>query len=159
MKVIGITGGTGVGKTTALSVLQEVYGAGVIDCDALYHTLLNSCRPMVLALLARFPGAFQSEQLDRKQLGRIVFADPAALQDLNAITHQFVKEAVEDRLQAFIAEEKQLAAIDAFALYESGIADLCHRVVFVRASEENRIRRIMDREGISMAYAESRVRA
>lgn len=160
MKRIGITGPTGAGKTTALNALTSL-GAHVIDADAVYHDLLESSAPMKGALVERFGGEILNEQgtIDRKALGNVVFADPEALADLNAITHRFVMEEI-DR-QAARAEEEGLpaVAIDAIALIESGVADTCDQVVGILAPKETRIRRIMAREGISEEYARKRVEA
>ena len=82
MKIIGLTGTTGSGKTTALQVLEQM-GACIIDCDAVYHDLLQTCEPMLQEILEEFPDCAPAGQFDRKALGRIVFADPAKLQKLN----------------------------------------------------------------------------
>lgn len=152
--ILGITGGTGCGKTTLLSILRE-YGAQVLDCDKLYHDLLLSDTRMLDGIRARFPGAFPDGYFDRKALGRIVFADPVALDALNAITHAAVRREVERQL----AQRPELAAIDAIGLFESGLNRLCDLTIAVTASEDSRVKRLMQRDGISREYALSRIRA
>ena len=159
MKIIGITGPTGAGKTTALGALREL-GAWMIDADEVYHRLLEESAPLREALTARF-GDIQdkSGKIDRKKLGSVVFGDPTALSDLNAITHRFIGEEIDRQLSAARAEDRSAAAIDAIALIESGLGDRCDAVVGVIAPAELRVRRIMAREGISEDYAWARVRA
>ena len=152
--IIGITGPTGSGKTTLLNLIRDC-GGTVLDCDAIYHDLLATDEAMLCALRRRFPAAFLQGTLDRKALGVTVFHDPAALQDLNTITHTAVKKAV----QAELSQNPKLAAIDAIALFEGGLAEVCDLTVAVIAPEEDRIRRIMARDGISEEYARSRVAA
>ena len=94
MHIVGITGGTGCGKTTALMELER-QGALVIDCDAVYHELLASNTAMLAEINARFPGTIENGTLQRKRLGAVVFADAAALDDLNAITHRYVRAEVQ----------------------------------------------------------------
>ena len=91
--IIGITGGTGCGKTTLLNVIAEAGGL-ILDCDAIYHELLQRDASLLNAIEARFPGTVENGQLQRKKLGAIVFADQQALLDLNSITHQAVKAEV-----------------------------------------------------------------
>ncbi len=158
MFVIGITGGTGTGKTTALEVIRELGGA-VIDCDELYHGLLETDAAMLAAIGEAFPGTVEEGQLLRKKLGQIVFGDPEKLLRLNGITHGFVKKAVVKALAGFRREGKTLAAIDAIALIEGGLGELCQATVAVSAPEEARVRRLMAREGISEEYALLRIRA
>ena len=152
--ILGITGGTGCGKTTLLNVIRD-YGGLVLDCDEIYHQLLESDTSLLAALKKRFPAAFPDGCFARKELGRMVFADPAALADLNAITHSAVRREVERRLEA----GPELAAIDAIGLFESGLNRLCDLTVAVTAPRAARIERLMCRDGISAAYAESRIRA
>ena len=152
--IIGITGGTGCGKTTLLNLIRE-RGGLVLDCDEIYHELLLSDKEMLAAIDARFPGVMENGILNRKKLGAIVFADEAALLDLNAITHSAVKREVLRRLEA----KPDLAAIDAIGLFEGGLAELCHVTVAVTAPEADRIRRLMARDGISEEYARSRIAA
>ena len=152
--ILGITGGTGSGKTTLLNHIRDAGGV-ILDCDAIYHDLLKTDRAMLSAIEARFPGTVEDGQLNRKQLGAIVFADEAALQDLNRITHAAVKAEVLRRLEV----KPQLAAIDAIGLFEGGLAELCDVTVAVTAPVEHRIQRLMARDGISEEYARSRIAA
>jgi len=152
--IIGITGGTGCGKTTLLNLIRE-RGGLVLDCDAVYHELLQTDKQMLSAINARFPGVVENGALNRKKLGSIVFADKQALMDLNAITHSAVKREVVLRLE----NAPQLAAIDAIGLFEGGLAELCHVTVAVTAPPEDRVRRLMARDGISEEYARSRIAA
>ncbi len=152
--ILGITGGTGCGKTTLLKEIQA-RGGLVLDCDAIYHELLVRDDTLLNAIEARFPGVVVQGRLDRKKLGSIVFSDKNALLDLNKITHGAVKAEVRRRLEAGPA----LAAIDAIALFEGGLAELCDTTVAVCAPTEERVRRLMVRDGISESYARSRIAA
>lgn len=152
--ILGITGGTGCGKTTLLQEIQKLGGL-VLDCDAIYHELLQRDFAMLAAIEARFPGTVEQGTLNRKKLGGIVFGDEAALLDLNRITHGAVKQEVQRRLET----RPELAAIDAIGLFEGGLAELCDTTIAVTAPEAERIRRLMVREGISAEYAQNRIRA
>ena len=152
--ILGITGGTGCGKTTLLDAVRQAGGL-VLDCDRIYHQLLATDKRMLASIEARFPGTVENGVLQRKKLGNLVFSDKEALLDLNAITHSAVKKEVLHRLE----EKPGLAAIDAIALFEGGLAELCDVTVAVTAPEEERIKRLMARDGISEAYARSRIAA
>ena len=156
MTVFGITGPTGAGKTTALNALVSL-GGTVIDADAVYHELTGSCQPMREELRARFPSVFEGERIDLKKLGAIVFRIPEEMADLNAITHKYVIEETRRRIRQAEAEGRPAAAIDAIALFESGLDRMCDRTLAVLAPAELRIRRIMAREGVSEEYARTRV--
>lgn len=158
MTIIGVTGGTGSGKTTALAALEK-HGALVIDCDEVYHELTEDCAEMLSELEARFPSVVPDGKLDRKALGAAVFRDPRALEELNAITHKYVGMRVDALLRQWARAGGAVAAIDAIALLESDIRDKCAAVVGIIADTETRIDRLMAREGISREYAELRVSA
>lgn len=152
--ILGITGGTGCGKTTLLNIIRD-HGGLVLDCDDIYHRLLQTDTEMLSAIKDRFPGAFEDGNLNRKMLGAIVFADPAALTALNEITHGAVKKEVIRQLAGWDG----LAAIDAIALFEGGLAELCDITIAVTAPLEDRVARLTARDGISGEYARSRIAA
>lgn len=152
--ILGITGGTGCGKTTLLKCI-EAQGGVVLDCDAIYHALLSTDAALLDAIEKRFPGTVENGVLQRKKLGNLVFSYEKALSDLNAITHGAVKAEVLRRL----ADKPALAAIDAIALFEADLAQLCDVTVAVTAPEESRIQRLMVRDGISREYARQRIAA
>ena len=158
MIVLGITGGTGCGKTTFLRRV-EARGGAVFDCDAVYHDLLLHDQALLSAINARFPGVVEKGVLDRKKLGKVVFKDAAALADLNGLTHPAVVRRVRELLAAAEAEGRPLAAIDAIALTESGLSALCQETIAVTAPVETRVKRLMAREGISEDYARLRIAA
>ena len=158
MKIIGITGGTGCGKTTALNELER-RGALLIDCDAVYHRMLETDRPMLDEIEKYFPGAVVDGKLDRKALGAVVFTDEEALRDLNIITHRHINLEIRRILREHAMNGGTLAAIDAIELFSSGLAKRCTATIGVIADREVRIDRIMRRDGISREYAMMRVNA
>ena len=159
MVVLGITGPTGAGKTTLLQEVERLGGA-VIDCDAVYHGLLERDTALQSALEREFgPLRDGSDRIDRKKLGTIVFSDPERLETLNAIAWAAVTDRVSALLEEYRRQGRGLAAVDAIALLESPLRELCQLTVAVLAPPEVRVRRIMDREGISQDYAWARVKA
>lgn len=158
MKVVGITGPTGAGKTTALRAVESLGGA-VFDCDRIYGELLDTSEDLLDAIGRRFPGTVRDGRLDRRALAAAVFKSPGELQALNRIAHPRVAAELYGRLEKARESGTALAAIDAIALFESGISGFCDDTVFVTAPRETRIRRIMLRDGIDRDYAEARVNA
>ena len=98
-------------------------------------------------------------RFDRKKLGKVVFHSKEALEDLNRIAHYHVMRELRRRLEQAEQEGCRAAAIDAYALFESGSDKLCDTTLAVLAPAEIRVRRIMAREGISEEYARARVAA
>lgn len=153
--IIGITGGSGCGKTTALMAVSDLGGL-VLDCDEIYHQLLETSPALLDAISRRFSGVVNEGRLDRKALGNMVFHDPEALLDLNRIAHGAVREEVQKRLSSW---DGPLAAIDAIALFEGGLSGLCQKTVAISAPLESRVCRLIAREGISRDYALARIGA
>lgn len=154
--VIGFTGPTGAGKTSALRALERMGGL-VLDCDAVYHELLRTDEPLRAAITAAFGPVFAPDgSLDRRKLGAAVFADPAEMEKLNAIIFDRLPQELLRRIND---SDTPLIGIDAINLVESGLSRLCRRTVAVLAPAETRVCRIMARDGIPEDYARLRVQA
>lgn len=156
MTVIGLTGPTGSGKTTALQVLEGM-GFTVIDCDALYYALLKTDEQLRRQLVETFGNVFLPDgQLDRRTLGTIVFGDSGQLNRLNAIIYPAIDRAVAARIAAC---KGRGVVIDAINLIESGLGRQCDLTVAITAPPQVRLRRIMERDSIDEAYAQKRINA
>ena len=154
--VLGLTGGTGAGKTSALNAIREL-GGEIIDCDAVYHEMLDHDEDLRNTINAAFPGVFGPDgKLNRKKLGQEVFAKKERLDKLNAIVFRFLIPELERRLDSI---PDGLYAIDAINLIESGLDRLCDRTIAVTAPTELRVRRIMARDNITEQYARLRISA
>lgn len=155
--VIGITGGTGAGKTSLLRALQK-QDACVLDCDRIYHEMLGSDESLRAALRKAFGGAiFRADgSVDVHAIGLIVFHDKEKLSELDAIVRAHVPRECARRMAA---SDKQLIGLDAIKLIECGLGAICDATVAVTAPEEVRVKRIMARDSITEEYARSRVAA
>ena len=155
--VIGITGGTGAGKTSLLRALERK-GACVLDCDAVYHGMLETDEELRSALRSEFGDViFRADgSVDVHAIGLIVFQDREKLTALDALVKEYVPREVARRMAAADAE---LIGLDAIKLMECGLGAICDATVAVTAPEEVRVKRIMARDGITEDYARSRVAA
>ena len=155
--VLGLTGGTGAGKTSALKAI-EALGGRTIDCDALYHTMLRTDESLRQALAREFGQEtfLPDGSLNRPYLGKRVFSRQERLARLNEIVYAVIVPEVERQVES---GDCPLWAIDAINLLESGIARLCDRTVAVTSPMELRLRRIMARDGIDEGYARLRISA
>lgn len=162
MIVIGLTGGSGSGKSSAASFLC-CYGGCVIDCDAIYADMTASYSECTLAIARAFGNdiLYPDGALNRKKLGSIVFSakDRSALDKLNGIVHPIVVSAVKKKIAAYAEAGVPYVIIDAPQLFESGANALCDYVVAVIAERDTRVARIVKRDNISEQSANARIDA
>ena len=152
--VIGITGGTGAGKSVVSNYLKEK-GATIIDADILSREITKEGGIALPEIDKAFPGVIKDGVLDRKALGRIVFSDSGKLYVLNEITHKYIKKLTEEGIE----NADGLIILDAPLLFEAGEDKLCDKVIFVTADEDVRIKRIMVRDNLSFEDAKNRIDA
>lgn len=162
MKVIGLTGRSGSGKSTLAGALGKL-GAAVLDGDRIAAELMLPGSPVLRAVLDSFGYEFLTPYgyLDRKNLGKRVFADKQALMRLNSIVHPAFKERVAALLDDLrhSGDSPEAAVLDAAVLFEAKLDSLCDLVVAVICDEGTMAGRISLREGISKQDALARIAA
>jgi dephospho-CoA kinase len=156
---IGITGPIGCGKSTVAGWLAEA-GAVVVDADRLAREVTAPGAPALDEVFARFGDEVRSDDgtLDRAALGRIVFADPAALRDLEAIVHPAVRPRIEDAVRAAEESGAEVVAIEAIRLVEAGYAAQCDEVWLIVCDADAQRERLRGR-GLPDDVAAQRIAA
>ena len=150
MKVIGLTGNIGCGKTTVDGMLRDL-GVVTIDADQVTREIRNNEADARAAIEQRFGTR------DAAELARIVFNDPAALRDLERILHPLVRGAVRARLAELAEAGQPVAGVEAIKLIESPLADACDQVWVVRCDEADALRRVAASRGMSTDEARRRI--
>ncbi len=155
MKIIGITGPIGAGKTYVTSLMSKRVKA-CIDSDVVYHTLISQPSECTEKIREFFGDSVIDKKggVDRKSLGEMVFCDK---EKLNEITHVCVGKRVNEILSEFEAKGEKAVLIEVPLMFESGFDKMCDAVVCVTADREIRLERIMRRSGLSESEAELRV--
>jgi dephospho-CoA kinase len=144
---IGITGPIGCGKSTVAGWLDERPGVMMIDADQVARDVVEPGTPALAAIVERFGGGvlLPDGSLDRAALGRIVFADPAALRDLEAITHPAVRPRLVAAMEVAVDVGAVAVVVEAIRLVESGLADLCDEVWLVTCDPAIQLERVTGR--------------
>lgn len=160
MRVIGVTGGIACGKSTVAGILRDL-GARVIDADGIAREVLAPGSPVLARVVERFGREVlrPDGSLDRGRLGCIVFRDPAARADLNAITHPAIIHLIEQRAEEARREGVDVLVIDAPLLLEEGMREAVDEVWVVACSREEQVQRLGRRDGLSPREAELRMEA
>lgn len=157
--ILGLTGSVGSGKSTVADMLRLVAQADIIDADAIVHELQRPGERCYLAIIEEFgKDILKSDgNLDRKKIAGIVFQDPERLQALNGIVHPAVWAAMQAKVQALTGYP--LVVLMVPLLYEVGADRMCDAVAVVTVSDEERIRRLMERDGLTQEQVKARLAA
>ncbi len=161
MRVLGLTGGAGAGKSTVSAYLSRL-GARVIDADQVAREITLPGTPAWREILREFgpESLLDDGRLNRPWLRRLVFFHPPSREKLNRITHPRIAARIREVLGAW--EEERFAGgvvLEAALLRELGLDRSCHRIWVVVAPWEERVERIMDRMGCSREEAEAILQA
>ncbi len=160
MKIYGLTGKTGAGKSTVAEKLSAL-GFYVIDGDKIARSITEKGKPAISLLANEFGcDIIESDgSLNRKLLASRAFKNKESTTKLNSITHPIIKAEFESEIRKAIADGFAYAVIDAAALLESSCKDLCEKIIVVTAPEDVRLSRILERDGITKEQALTRMNA
>ncbi len=159
MRVVGLTGGIGSGKST-VSEMFRALGAQVIDADQVAREVVEPGTPGLQEVARRFPGVVDaSGRLDRTELGRRIFADPGERRALEAIVHPRIREEVARRTEALARAGVQVVLYDAALLIENGLHRGMDGVILVAAPEAVQRARLAERDGLDEAAISARLAA
>jgi dephospho-CoA kinase len=159
MRVLGLTGGIGSGKTMVGAMFSQL-GAELIDADQLAREVVEPGQPALDEIVSRF-GAdilLPNGRLDRRKLGRIIFADASARAGLNAITHPRIRERMEAAVDAR-HERRGLLILDIPLLFENARSGLVEKVIVVWVDPQTQVRRLIARGGLTAEEARQRIAA
>ncbi len=155
MKIIGITGGIGAGKTTVCDEMKKC-GAEIVDADKIARQVVQKGMSALKEIENEFgkdvltPGG----ELDRKKLADIVFSDEEKLKVLNSITHKYILAEMKERVKNSSSE---VVVLDVPLLFQCDFPIKCDLTIAVIANSETRAQRIMERDGVERSDAESRM--
>jgi len=158
MLVIGLTGGIGSGKSTVSEMLRAK-GAAVVSADLVGHEVYQPGTAVWDEVVAAFGRDVLTadQEIDRRKLGSIVFADPEARRRLNAITHPPMRRLMAERLDDLRRQGVRVAVLEAALLIEAGWVDLADEVWLTLVGPAEAAQRLMARSGLSREEAEARI--
>ena len=162
MKVIGIIGGIGAGKSTIVSIMNELTPIKIISADLIGHQVLRKGNKAYNPVVNTFGDIILSEdgEIDRKKLGDIVFSSEHLVEVLNKITHPIIREEIELLIEEYkLNYKEQHIILEAALLIESGLIDLTDVVIAVHAEVGKRTNRVSNRDNISLVQISARMNA
>ena len=160
MKIIGLTGGIGSGKSTVARFLEEM-GAVIVDLDRVGHEVLRKGNQAYEQVVGEFgKGILEaSGEIDRSKLGRVVFDSHEALIRLNRIVHPAIDNVVNSEIEKYRRQGIKVAALEAAAMLEAGKTAQADELWVTIAPEVTVLRRIVERGGLSKQETKARIKA
>ena len=159
MKLIGLTGGAGSGKSTVAGILRDL-GADIVDADEASHAVYAPGTPGFDAVVREFgPEYVRGGQVDRVRLGRLVFEDRDARGRLNAIVHPLVRDWMAERTREAAERGAEVVIQDVPLLYENKLEDLFSSVVLVYVPEDVQLERLLEERGLDADRARAMIAA
>jgi len=159
VKLIGLTGGAGSGKSTVAGILRDL-GADIVDADEASHAVYAPGTPGFDAVVREFgPEYVRGGQVDRVRLGRLVFEDRDARGRLNAIVHPLVRDWMAERTREAAERGAEVVIQDVPLLYENRLEDLFSSVVLVYVPEDLQLERLLEERGLDADRARAMIAA
>ncbi len=157
MKIVGVTGSSGAGKTKVCEYLENKYKCEIIDADKIAKQLSKKGSLYLNRIIDHFGEdiVYKNGALNRKKLANMIYHDNEKREKLNQCTFEYIVQEIKEKISH--VTDKQMIVIDAPLLYESGLDSICDTVVAVLGKKEEQIERICARDGISEEEAESRI--
>lgn len=156
MRIIGITGGVGAGKSTVLDILEKQWGAFVIQADKVGHLVMEPgevCYVPVIQLLGK-EIIKEDKTIDRRRVSDVVFFQAELLEKLNGIIHPAVKCWILEKLEDQRRKGRELCVVEAALLLEDNYQEFCDEIWYIHTDKEVRIRRLMESRGYTRKKAE-----
>lgn len=150
MRVFGLTGGIGTGKSTVARMFRRE-GLAVVDADRIAREITAPGLPACEAIIRRFGREIllSRGRIDRRKLGDIVFSDPGKRAELEAITHPEIARGIAAELHRLESEGRRIAIVEAALIHETGRRARFEAVIAVRCDRDRQVRRLVERDGIS----------
>ena len=151
MKIIGITGGIGSGKSVVLNMLHDKYDARIVEADKVAHMLQEPGQTVYNRIVECFGNVILSEDgsIDRIKLGKLVMNDEEKLEQLNNLVHPAVKEYILSDIEENRKSMTKLYVIEAALLIQGGYKEICDEMWYIKADIDTRIRRLIQSRGYS----------
>jgi dephospho-CoA kinase len=161
MKVIGLTGNIGCGKSVVAKMFEEL-GAKVIDADQIARMIVQPGEPAWKEIIEKFGKDILKDDgtIDRKKLGKIVFEDEGKREELNQITHPRIIGKIRELIEKYRRENQKVVVVEAALIVEKGgLSDIIDELIVVTSDEETQIKRLVEGRGLSKEEAISRIRS
>ena len=159
MKVIGITGTSGAGKTTLTQILNKRKNVEIIDADKISKQMCTPGNKYLEAIKNTFGNEyfFKDGNLDRKKMAKTIYNDKIALEKLNNLSFNYVVKKILEEIKRLKNEKIEFIVLDAALLFEGGLEKYCDIVISLIADKDLKIKRICDRDNIDVDLAEDRL--
>ncbi len=160
MKVLGLTGGIGTGKSTVATLLRE-FGAKIVDADQIAREIVRPGQSAWQGIVDTFgPHILKADKsIDRKKLRKIVFKDKGARRKLESITHPKIRVTAQERIEKLAAEGAEIVVYEAPLLYENKVHLWIRPVILVACDSATQKKRLHDRDGLSANQIEQHLKA
>ena len=159
MKIVGVTGSSGAGKTEACKILEKKYDAEIIDADEVAKKLSKKGTLYLNSIVDSFGQdiVYKNGALNRKKLASMIYEDDKKREQLNECTFDYIVQEIKNRINNI--DHKEVILIDAPLLFESGLDSICDMVIVILANREEQIVRICRRDKITKEEAQKRLNA